>query len=189
MKIYLVTHAHTEALPGVAIDTWQLSARGEAEARALAGRDFWHDVDRVIVSSEPKAWLTVAGVAESRNLPIWVDSRFDELRRHGWVEDYAARVAEVLAYPSTAVGGWEPAASVRRRALTALSALRDRFTGETLAVVGHGLCLSILRSAILGESRVDFDAWQRLAFGSHATIFVSPLAMLQDFTFSNEVTR
>lgn len=189
MKIYLITHAHTEQVQGAASDVWSLSPRGHGQAAELANAPWWNEVKRIIVSSEAKTLLTVLGVVGRRQLPVWVDSRFDELRRSGWTEDYATQVAVVFAQPDQSINGWESAESVRHRAIAGLKDLQRRFAGETLALVGHGLCLSILLAAMLGQSRVDFEAWQRLSFGSYAVLQVNPLLLLSDFGRSSQPVR
>lgn len=183
MRIYLITHAHTEQNRDVAADTWRLSASGIEQAARLAEAPFWDEIDRVVISAEPKTWLTIADVVALRILPVWIDSRFDELRRSGWTEEYATHVASVFAHPTTEVKEWEAADSVRKRVNAGLADLQRRFGGETLALVGHGLCLSILRAELLGVAHVDFSSWQRLAFGSYALISLAPPAVIEDFPF------
>lgn len=183
MRIYLITHAHTEQNRDVAPDAWRLSASGIAQAARLAEAPFWNDIDRVVISAEPKTWLTVAKAVAQRKLPVWIDSRFDELRRSGWTKDYAAHVANVFAYPTTEVMGWEAANSVKKRVSDGLADLQRRFAGEMLALVGHGLCLSLWRAELLGLAHVDFSSWQRLAFGSYALISLEPPAVIEDFPF------
>ena len=189
MRIYLVTHAHTEQMPDVAVDAWRLSARGQEQAAKLATEPFWDEVDRVVVSSEPKTWATVSDVVHKRPMPVWIDSRFDELRRSGWTENYAAQVAAVFAEPLRSAGGWESVDNVRRRVWDGLDDLQRRFAGERLVLVGHGLCLSILRAEILGQTQVDFTAWQRLVFGAHAAVLIDPPTMLKDFDVSVQPQR
>jgi broad specificity phosphatase PhoE len=189
MRIYLVTHAHTEQTPGVVADAWHLSPRGVEQATALAAAPFWDEVDRVVVTSEPKTYLTVAEIVRELNLPVWVDCRFDELRRGGWVEDYSAQVAAAFADPARSIGEWESVDSVRQRALMGLADVQKRFAGETVALVGHGICLSILRAEILGLTHVDFTSWQRLSFGSYASISLNPAGILSDFPLSQSHVR
>jgi broad specificity phosphatase PhoE len=189
MRIYLITHAHTEQIPHVATDAWQLSARGLQQAAELTKAPFWAEVDRVVVSSERKTWLTVADVVRERKLPVWVDCRFDELRRSGWIEDYAAQVAKVFAQPTQSVIGWEPAISAQRRAELGLADLQRRFWGETLALVGHGISLSLVRAGLLGLSRVDHEVWQRLSFGTCALASLAPPVIIQDFVQSMNTVR
>jgi broad specificity phosphatase PhoE len=184
MRLFLITHAHTEQLQDVAVDVWTLSARGIEQATILAEASFWPEVDRVVLSSEPKTWLTVQTVAEKRKLPVWIDCRFDELRRGGWVEDYASQVAAAFAEPAISVGGWESVEDVQRRIRVGIIDLHRRFEGETLVLVGHGLCLSILRAMILRQAKVDFAAWQHLSFASWACAGGDPLQLLTDFTLS-----
>ena len=189
MHIYLITHAHTEQDSKVASDQWRLSTRGEADAASLARAPFWQEVEQVVVSSESKTWLTVRNVVEARHLPVWFDARFDELRRGGWVDNYAAQVAAAFATPTASVGEWEPVESVAQRAAAGLTDLEERFRTKTIALVGHGLCLSIVRTLVLDMPKVDFVAWQRLTFGSYACITWTPPALLQDFAYAAEVMR
>lgn len=189
MRLYLITHAHTHQVKDVAVDTWNLSARGQEQSRRLAEANFWAEVDRIVVTSEAKTWLTIAQIAEARNLPVWVDARFDELRREGWIENYAQQVSLVFAEAERSLTGWESVASVRRRVCLGLADLQQRFHGETLALVGHGLCLSVLRAYILGVSEISFVAWQRLQFGSYASIELDPPAVLHDFPISDNLER
>src|SRR5215217_5454303 len=109
MRIYLITHAHTEQVAGVAADAWQLSSHGVEQASKLAASPIWTQISHVVISSEPKSWLTVETVVRQRHLPVWIDSRFDELRRSERIEDYAAQVARVFAQPAQSIDGWEAA--------------------------------------------------------------------------------
>ena len=181
--LFLITHAHTQQKKEADATQWELSETGEAQAIALARLPLWDDVDRVVVSSEAKTRLTVAPVLAARRLPMTVDPRLDELRRgSGWVEDYAARVAEVFAHPNLAIGGWESAADALARFVSGIHALRDdAFPQETIALVGHGLTLSLFRAHLLGQDRVDFAEWQRLSFCAVAAIEWPELRLIQDF--------
>lgn len=191
MRVYLITHSHTEQIPGEAIDAWRLSARGVDQSVKLATNPFWDEIERVVVSSEPKTWLTVEQVAIARQLPVWIDCRFDELRRSGWTENYGARVAAAFTDPQSASIGWEALATLRNRVVSGFEALQQQFPGETLAVVGHGICLSTLRAELLGDERVNFDAWQRLQFGSYACVEAGRRGtqIVSDFALSQNSER
>jgi broad specificity phosphatase PhoE len=189
MQIVLITHAHTEPMRDVAVDAWQLSTRGIEQTKALANAPFWANVDRVIVSSEPKTWLTIADVVVARHLPVWVDCRLDELRRSGWHADYATQVAEVFARPSQSVAGWEAADSASRRIQASVADLQNRFADERLALVGHGICLSLLRAKLMGRSHVALVEWQRLAFGTYALASLAPPTLLEDFVQDSNSVR
>ena len=59
--------------------------------------------------------------------------------------------------------------------------LCTHFAGATLALVGHGLTLSLYWAYLLGYPTVRFEDWQHLGFA--AVALVDPVAnqLLQDF--------
>ncbi len=180
--LFLITHAHTQQKQETDAAVWDLSATGAEQAAALARLPFWDDVERVVVSSEAKTRLTVAPVLAARRLPMTVDPRFDELRRgSGWVEEYAARVAEVFANPDRSIGGWESARDALARFREGVDALSDVFPHETISLVGHGLTFSLFRAHLLGQERVHFADWQRLSFCALAQVEWPGLKLAQDF--------
>lgn len=182
MKLYLITHAHTQQVQAADARTWTLSATGQAQAEALAQQPFWEDVDLVLVSSEPKTRLTVQPVLDARTLPVWTEARFDELRRPGWVDKYTERVQRAFAQPTQPAGDWEPAARAMDRFMDGMTLMKKRFVaGETLALVSHGLILSLYRAHLLGQPRVDFADWQRLSFAAVALVDPNRERILQDF--------
>jgi len=158
-----------------------LACRHMQQAGLLAKLTLWQTVDRIIVSSEPKTLLTVALVQAQHNLPVTVDTRFDELHRPGWVEDYATQTRYAFAEPTQSIGVWEPAATALARFQAGVADLCIQFAGATLALVGHGLTLSLYRAHLLGYPAVRFEDWQRLGFA--AVALVDPVAdqLLQDF--------
>lgn len=181
MKLYLVTHAHTEATPLVDARGWSLSTEGERQAALLAAQPFWGVVDRIFISSEPKTRRTVAPVLRQRALPVTVDGRLDELHRPGWVEDYRARVAQAFAAPEQPAGDWEPASVALARILAAVVDMCAQYPDATAVLVGHGLTLSLYRAHLLGQTHVSVDDWRRLSFA--AVAIADPVAgvWLQDF--------
>jgi broad specificity phosphatase PhoE len=179
--LFLITHAHTHQQPGVNPATWMLSETGLAQAQILASQPFWDRVDRIVLSSEPKTRLTVDAVLRTRPLPVIVDARFDELIRTGWTYDYAGRVAEVFAHPNVSIEGWEAAQHALTRFLAGIETLHQQFAGETLALVGHGLTLSLYRANLLGQERVDLEEWRTLSFAAFAQVDVEAGRLVNDF--------
>ena len=170
-KLYLITHAHTRQVPGTDAARWRLSDMGCKQAAALAQQPFWQQVDRLLLSSEPKARLTVAPLLQSRSLPVQEDARFDELRRTPeWTDDYTARVAELFRRPQESIAGWEPAAQALARFRVAIAEWTSRHPQETLALVGHGLTFSLYWAHLLGLPRVDLRDWQALPFAAVACV-------------------
>ncbi|MBX3054794.1 MAG: histidine phosphatase family protein [Caldilineaceae bacterium] len=180
--LYLITHAHTQQKRDTDATRWDLSPAGYEQAAGLARLPFWEGVDRIVLSSEAKTRLTVGPVLAARRLPMTVDPRYDELHRtHEWTYDYGARVAEVFANPARSVAGWEPANDARTRFLEGIHALADAFPHETIALVGHGLTLSLFRAHLLGQAQVNFADWQRLSFCALAEVEWPGLKLVQDF--------
>jgi len=136
---------------------------------------------RIPSSNQRKTRLTVDAVLAQHNLPVQVDACFDELQRLSWVADYATQVERVFVEPTQAAGEWEPAAMALWRVQIAVADLCHQFAGDTLALVGHGLTLSLYRAHLLGQTHVRFRDWQQLSFA--AVALVDPLAaqLLQDF--------
>lgn len=181
MQLYLITHAHTQVDVNQDAAQWSLSPVGTAQAQTLAAMPWWSQVDRIVLSSEAKTRLTVAPVLAARNLPVLVDARFDELHRPGWVEDYAERVRQAFAQPNQRAGDWEAAAAALARFRAGIADLCQAYRGETIALVGHGLTLSLYRAHLLGQAQVDFAAWRALSFAAVAIVDPTQAQLLQDF--------
>ena len=179
--LYLVRHAHTQptALP---VETWPLSEQGIQQAHKLAGLPFWHDVHLICSSWEPKAIQTAQIVAERRCLPIEPVFDLRELRRtKGPVPDYAAAVCEVLENPLKSFQGWEPAGEAQTRIMTAIERLLMLHEGETLAVVSHGLALTLYVAYLTGAAPT-LDLWHSLPFASATQVDPDARIVLNRFT-------
>jgi broad specificity phosphatase PhoE len=163
--LYLIRHAHTRqtALPA---ETWPLSDLGLLQAQRLAEQPFWQDVHIICASVEPKALQTAQIVAERHDLPVEPSFDLRELRCPGdFVSDYEAAVREVLANPTASLNGWEPAGEAQTRIMTAIERLLMLHENETLAVVSHGLVLT-LYLAYLADATPTLDLWHSISFAS-----------------------
>ncbi|MCB9157604.1 MAG: histidine phosphatase family protein [Caldilineaceae bacterium] len=181
MQLYLIRHAHTQARTDVDAATWTLSAQGQQQALALAQAAFWPHVDRIVLSREAKTRLTIEPVLAKFKPPIVTDGRFDELRRGGWIADYSAHVAQAFAAPQIPAGAWESAADARQRFVSGIDALIDTYPHETIALVGHGLTLSLYRAYLLGQPTVKLADWQNLPFAAVAHVAPKRHQLLSDF--------
>ena len=173
MLLRLITHAHTQQEPAVDATRWRLSDAGREQAAALAQLSFWANVDRVVLSSEPKTRLTAQPVLDARALPVTVDARFDELHRPGWVNDYVGRVQQCFAHAHQAAVDWEPATAALARVRAGIADLHAQFPAQTFALVGHGLTLSLYRAHLLDQYRdgqiyVKLADWRALPFAAVA---------------------
>ncbi len=170
-KLYLIAHACTRQVPDTDAALWQLNELGQKQAAALARQPFWDEVDRLLLSCEPKTRLTVAPLLEEIQIPVAEDARFNELRRTSeWTSDYTARVAEVFRRPRQSVAGWETAAAALTRFCAGIDAWASRQPQETLALVGHGLTFSLYRAHLLGLPNVHLQDWCELSFAAVARV-------------------
>lgn len=184
MRLYLITHAHTEQIMGTDARTWRLSTRGVEQSQLLAHRPLWDSVQRIVLSTEPKTRLTVEPVIAQGAMPVVVDGRFDELGRSGWIDDYGEQVRTAFSRPGESVDGWEPAAGALQRFVEGIDDLCRTYPDQCLALVSHGLVLSLYRAHLLNRSRVRYADWQALNFG--AVALADPVAgeLLSDFESS-----
>jgi broad specificity phosphatase PhoE len=182
MKLYLITHALTQPVREADSRAWQLSPQGREQAGLLAQQPFWNEVQHIVLSSEPKTRLTVEPLLTQRSIPVVQDARFDELHRPGWVEDYNAQVRQAFAHPEHSAGAWEPATAALTRFLAGIADLCTTFPTATLALVGHGLTLSLYRAHLLGRTHVDYEDWRQLPFAAVAVADPLTHRLLEDFT-------
>lgn len=165
-KLYLIRHAATQPSDSPA-ETWLLSAQGAAQAQALVEHPCWHEVTRIVSSPEVKALATVRPAAQRYALPLEVHADLRELQRSPVYltnEGYQRTVQELFEHPERSVNQWESASSVRTRMEAAIKQLCERYHHDTLALVSHGLALSIWLAAVRGEAKPSFEAWRSLGF-------------------------
>lgn len=83
------------------------------------------------------------------------------------------------------MAGWEAACSAQQRARAALEGIETRFDAQAVAIVGHGLSLSLLRAWFLKQKHVNFDEWQRLPFAAWARVDTTQRLIVQDFVWGD----
>lgn len=174
MAILLLRHGET-ALNAARImqpaDT-PLSARGQAQARAVAQRLARRGGIAGIVSSDlPRAWLTAQAVAEALGLPVQPtallqERNFGELRGR----PYDELGFDPLLMQEAPAGGESAPAFMRRveRAFAELLQRHAALQGDLLAVT-HGL---LIRRMLAGPLRHDAASTAALHLGNTSlTIF------------------
>jgi len=181
MNLYLITHAHTAQVPRLDATQWALSDQGIEQAKVLATQPFWGEVDYVVLSLEEKTRLTIEPVLAQRPLTFFHDNRFNELKRGGWSEDYGAQVRQAFARPDEPCGEWESAAHALSRFRDGIADLVEKYQDQTVALVGHGLTLSLYRAHLLGQTQVNFEDWQALSFAAVALVDPVAVKVYQDF--------
>jgi broad specificity phosphatase PhoE len=147
----LVRHAAPEVDPDQHPAHWPLSDAGRTGARSLARQRLWRDVTRIFTSVEIKAQETAQILAGPNGITVTAveDLREVEREQMRWIDDYPRAVAEYLALPNQETHGWESPAAARSRIHACVMDLLAWDAGP-VAVVGHGLTLSLLVGALTG---------------------------------------
>ena len=86
-----------------------------------------------------------------------------------------------LARPDEAAGDWEPASQALARFVAGIEPLAATDDIGIMALVSHGLVLSLYRARLLGQSTVAYPDWQALSFGAVAWVDVQNQSILSDF--------
>lgn len=141
-RLFLIRHARPRMM-GDAAERWSLSQKGRREAGILARHDFWREVDLIFSSPEPKALQTAEPAARRWGIPLQVIDCLRELRRPRLVPDYEKAIARLFADPDKSIASIEPAAQGAERITRCLEELVAAHRGQTLAVVSHGLVLTL----------------------------------------------
>jgi broad specificity phosphatase PhoE len=165
--IYFIRHARTRADPTVPAEQWLLSEEGFVAAAALAGRQFWTTIDRVLTSTEKKSYATIAAALELWGLPHMAWTEFNEVQREGYTAtqaEYEAQVRQLFAHPTESVDGWETADQALQRGMAGLNRALTTYSGQNIAIVGHGLLWAIVRAHLLGKTGVDPAEWKAVRF-------------------------
>lgn len=149
-QLYLVRHASTQVM-GDAAEHWPLSEEGRREANNLARQDFWRPMDLLFSSPEPKALQTAEPVIRRWGIPLEIVECLRELRRPRWMADYQRLIAQCFTEPQESVAGMEPAAQVAERIPRCIEGLVAAHPGQTLAVVSHGLALTLFLARLAGR--------------------------------------
>lgn len=138
-----------------------LTARGLAQARAIAGRLADEPADALYSSDLPRAWRTAEEIAAACGLSPIADDRLRE-KSFGILEgltqaevearypQVAARLAEKSADYSPP--GGESLAAAQQRGIDALADLARRHQGGCVIVVSHGALLGMFLRHVLGLS-------------------------------------
>lgn len=172
-RLFLIRHAPVEIDLAMPSDRWQLSAEGETAAAQLAELPIWGSLDAIYSSTEPKAQATAGPLANRFRLPVIADADLDELRRGlnniAGEAAYQAAVRRAFAEPERGVAGWESAAAAQRRIRAGVGRLAARHVGS-IAIISHGLVLSLLSAHLMRQPRVDFAAWRALPMPALAIV-------------------
>ncbi|MBV9789841.1 MAG: histidine phosphatase family protein, partial [Chloroflexi bacterium] len=146
-------------------EQWTLSDQGRELAQKLAALPILANLQTVWSSPEPKAQATAQPLADLHSAAFLIHPHLSELQRGPSNlpdrETYEAAVRQAFANPTTSSGGWERACDTQQRIVTAVSEIAAQADGP-VAIVSHGLILSLLVAHLRGETHVDTAEWRAI---------------------------
>jgi broad specificity phosphatase PhoE len=188
--LYLVRHGRTQPDPATAAALWPLSATGRAETARLAAHPRWAEVAGFYASPEEKAIETARLLSEphGQSLTILTDLREVE-RGSAFLADYDAAVREFFARPDESVHGWERAVDAGRRVAGCLEQISARAGDRPVAVVSHGLALTLGLAALVPLDQPLWEFWRRIGFSSVGVLDLVRRRLVQEFCQQQEELR
>ena len=171
MRLYVVRHSGVTVRLERPGPEWHLSQEGRAAADALADAAHWVDLDAIHTSPEPKASSTAQRIAARHGLPMRIERDLREVDGRGWTEqtEYREQVRRYLA--GEAIGSWEAEQEVQRRVRACIEAIMERHSGRDVAVVSHGLALTVYVARLLDlDAAAAYEMWEGIGFPDIAIV-------------------
>lgn len=167
--LYLIRHARTSPDYTSPTADWDLDPAGFPALERLVASRNWDAIPRWYASNEPKAVLTAQKLTMQ---PIVERPALRELERGtGLVSDYEDAIVRLFAFPDRpAMPVWETANQAQQRIVAAIDSILDETAHEDVAIVSHGLVISLWLAYIRGQERVDPDDWRSIGFPDYALV-------------------
>jgi len=185
-QLYLIRHAHTQMTGDVA-DRWSLSEKGRREAGILARQDFWRKVTMVLSSPEPKARQTARPAVRRWGIPFKVADCLHELRRPRLIRNYQQVIARFFSNPEQSIAGMETASQAAERITRCLKELVAAHPGQTMAVVSHGLVLTLFL-AQLDNRWPTVSEWRAVPFTGLITVDTNTWHPIKNWLSVSEIS-
>jgi 2,3-bisphosphoglycerate-dependent phosphoglycerate mutase len=184
--LYLIRHARAQ-MRGDAPERWPLSEEGWREASVLSRQDFWREVEYIFSSPEPKALQTAEPAARRWGIPLMTVDDLRELCRPQLIPDYQVTIARLFADPEASIASMEPAAQAAERITRRLKELAAAHPKQTLAVVSHGLVLTLFLARL--ENRWPTVAeWRAVPFAGLAIVDMTTWHLIKGWSNGSEAS-
>lgn len=171
--VLLIRHAHADWTPD---EARPLSARGLADAAALAPRLAQEPISAVYSSPATRARQTVEPVAAAFGLSIRIVDDLRERELSGEpVDDFLAAVRATWNDPALAWPGGESNRAAQLRGVTALERIVASHPGETIVIGTHGNLLALILQRY--DPSIGFAFWRELAMPDAYRLHIAPDAI------------
>jgi broad specificity phosphatase PhoE len=178
-RLVLIRHAPPDITPEVPSPRWVLSAQGRERCGWLADQLDTLGVARLYSSLEPKALETAALVGMRLGLEVRPRPDLHENDRtslaFGSADGLKHTIRRFFEAPFERVMGRETARDALTRFKTAVRALVAEAPDETVAVVAHGVVITLLAAS---RNAIDpFDFWDALSSPCCVVLDAASLAL------------
>ena len=162
--LILIRHSNVTIDPDKPAAAWTLSDEGRSRAKIMATHLHPYHLDRVIISTEPKAVETGEIIARELQIPFATAPDRHEhersrvpFRGRDWFE---MQVREFFTSPNDLTFGDETADHAHERFSSAVNRLLKQYPSQRLAIVTHGTILTLYVSRL---HKLDpFSFWKQL---------------------------
>jgi broad specificity phosphatase PhoE len=170
--LILIKHSLPEIDPGAPANEWRLSDEGKTRCSALADRLKAWSPQVLVASAEPKAVQTAELVARRLVLPCSVWTGLHEHERTGAAfldrAQFEMQVTALFEHPQRLVFGRETASQALARFSTALAGVEREYPGKNIAVITHGMVITLFVSRF--NAIQPFTFWKQLGLPSFVVL-------------------
>lgn len=166
---YFLRHGGTKRDKNVSISKWIISDKGEQQAKDVANRGIFNDIDLIFSSSEQKAYQTAKPIADKLGKEIKQLEQISELNRDngGFMkpEEYEEAIKFCIEHLDQSLHNWETAIHALDRFSKKIEELDKEYENKRILIVGHGFTINLYFSKLLG---VLSDVYKRFNTNSYA---------------------
>ncbi len=171
-RLILVRHSESRVDPAILPQHWVLTWEGRRRCFLLASRLAVLNPELIITSEEYKAHETGKVLADILDLECITAPDLHEHKRE-MVEIYGQQtwfklIERFFTYPSELIFGLETANQARDRFSEAVHSVMEQHFGSALAVVSHGIVMSLYYQDLTGKD--PFIFWRQLGLPGFYTV-------------------
>lgn len=166
---YFLRHGATQRDINLPISQWNLSEKGEEQARKLAQQGVFDEIDVIFSSSEEKAYQTAKPIADKLKKDIIQIKEISELNRDkgGFMEaeEYEQAVKYTLEQLDKSVHNWETAIHALERFSKKIEEIDTQYTNRKILIVGHGFTINLYFAKLLGVLNHVYERFNANSYG------------------------
>lgn len=168
--LYLLRHGKVNVDVNKPSRRWTLSNEGINEVLGLVKNRVFRNVNLVYSSEEEKAYHTARIIANSIGKEVVRLSRFNELNRKLFSQNYEHAVKEAFLNINKPRNNWESCLHALERFLEGIELVSQRHENKKILIVSHGIVLTLYFAHLNGDMNNLFSRWKKLGFLSYGVV-------------------